>query len=104
MVLPNLVWILLDRGKWVSDTSLYALNATSLHHTLLHDTPAWWGEMLAISPKPPVLPWVGQFFVAVGRLIGNIDIGLLLVIFAAHYGGLWLLYKTLMNAAPARWH
>ncbi len=102
MVLPNLIWILLDRGKWISDTSLYALNATSLHHTMLHDTANWWSEMLAISPKPPILPWVGQFFVVVGRLIGNINIGLLLITFAAQYTGLWFLYKTLMNAFHRR--
>lgn len=100
MVFPNLVWILLDRGKWISDTSLYALDATRLHHTLLHDTSRWWSELLAVGPKPPILPWVGQFFVEVGRLIGNIDIGLLFVIFGAQYGALWLLRQALM----AQWH
>jgi hypothetical protein len=98
MVLPNLVWILLDRGRWVSDSSFYGLGATSLNHTLLQDTANWWSEMLAISPKPPILPWVGQFLVSFGRLIGSIDIGLLLLIFAAHLGGLLFLHGALMKA------
>ena len=102
MVSPNLVWILLDRGKWISDTSLYALHATRLHHVLLHDTANWWSEMLAVSPKPPILPWVGQFFVALGRLIGNIDIGLLLIIFAAQYAALCFLHRTLIAAVHQR--
>jgi hypothetical protein len=102
MILPNLIWILLDRGKWISDTSFYALNATSLHHTMLHDTANWWSEMLAITPKPPILPWVGQFFVVVGGFIGNINSGLLLTIFAAQYVGLWFLYKALLNAHNRR--
>ncbi len=102
MVSPNLIWILLDRGRWVSDTSLYGLEATRLHHALLHDTAKWWSEMLAISPKPPILPWVGQFFVAVGRFVGNIDIGLLLIIFAAQCAGLWFLYKALTKALNER--
>jgi 4-amino-4-deoxy-L-arabinose transferase-like glycosyltransferase len=102
MVSPNLVWILLDRGKWVSDTSLYALGATNLHFRLLHDRAAWWSEMLAISPKPPILPWVGQFFVEVGRILGNVDVGLLLVIFTAHVGGLWFLHRALMAAFGRR--
>jgi hypothetical protein len=102
MVLPNLVWILLDRGRWISDTSLYGLQATRLHHTLFHDTSNWWAAMLAVSPKPPILPWVGQIFVAVGRLIGNIDIALLLIIFAAQCAGLLFLYKALRTALHQR--
>jgi hypothetical protein len=102
MVSPNLVWILLDRGRWVSDTSLYGLNATRLHHTLVHDTANWWSHMFAIGAKPPFLPWLGQFFVAVGRFIGNIDAGLLLIIFAAQCGALWFLHKTLMTALRER--
>jgi hypothetical protein len=102
MVSPNLVWILLDRGRWVSDTSFYGLHATRLHHTLLHDTANWWREMLAVGPKPPILPWLGQFFVTLGRWIGNIDIGLLLLIFAAQYGALWFLLEALTTLLRKR--
>jgi hypothetical protein len=97
MGLPNLAWILLDQGRWVSDSSFYGLGATNLNHTLLQDTSNWWTEMLAISPKPPILPWVGQFLVSLGRLIGSIDIGLLLIIFLAHFGGLLFLHGALMK-------
>jgi hypothetical protein len=102
MVLPNLVWVLLGRSHWVSDSSLYALDATKLNHTLLFDASSWWSAMLAVSPKPPILPWIGQFFVTVGRLLGDIDVGLLLIILAAHYAGLWLLYEALLDGLHDR--
>ena len=97
MILPNLIWILLDRGMWVSDTSLYGLSAIKLNYALVHNTVDWWKEMLSVVPKPPILPWTGQFFVPLGRFIGNINSGLLLIIFLAQYGTLFLLYKALMK-------
>jgi 4-amino-4-deoxy-L-arabinose transferase-like glycosyltransferase len=102
MVLPNLVWILLDRGHWVSDTALYGLGATRLHHALVHDAGRWWTEMIAFGPKPPILPWIGQFFVTFGRLIGNVDIELLLVNFGAQYVGLLLIYRGLTRFLQSR--
>ncbi len=102
MILPNLVWVWTDNGIWVSDTSFSANSAIKLHHTLVHDTGNWWGEMLAIGPKPPFLPWLGQFFVPVGRVIGGIDRGLLLLTFIAQYVGLLFLYKTLRRYGSRR--
>ena len=102
MVLPNLVWILLDRGRWVSDTSLYALRATTLHHVLLHNAENWWSQLFATGAKPPILPWVGQFFVGIGHLIGDVDIGLLLVIFVTQFGALLLLHRALTAALGER--
>jgi hypothetical protein len=34
LVLPNLVWVLLNRGLWVSDAALYGLQALRLHHAM----------------------------------------------------------------------
>ena len=95
LVAPNLLWMCLDRGRWNTDTSSYALDALRLNHALGDTTVSWSGVMLYISsPKPPILPWVGQFFVPVGRLIGSVDVGLLLMIFIAQYVCLLFLYAA----------
>ena len=97
MILPNLIWILLDRGMWVSDTALYGLSAVNLHHVLIHDPANWWQEALSVGPKPPVLAWVGQFFVPIGKLVGNIDSGLLLVNFLSQGLALAFLFGALIE-------
>ena len=102
MILPNLIWILLDRGMWVSDTALYGLSAVKLHHVLIHDPANWLQGALSVGPKPPVLAWVGQFFVPIGKSIGNIDSGLLLVNFLSQGLALAFLFGALIEYCSDR--
>jgi hypothetical protein len=97
MILPNLAWILIDRSLWISDAALYGLWALKVQYALVHGDIGWWTEMLSISPKPPILPWLGQFFVPVGRALGSIDAGLLLVPFLAQVLTLFAAYRTHME-------
>jgi hypothetical protein len=97
MILPNLIWILLDRGMWVSDTALYGLSAVQLHHLWLDDPARWLEGALSVAPKPPVLAWVGHLFVPIGKWMGNIDSGLLLVNWLAQGLALAFLFLALVE-------
>ena len=103
LVLPSLLWILLDRRVWTSDEALYGLLALKLHRQLWYDATGWWGAMLSITDKPPMLPWVGQFFVPLGRIMGNIDSGLLVVTFIASFASVILFYEALRSLFTDRW-
>jgi hypothetical protein len=63
---------------WVSDTAQYGFTTWS-HHLLVHDPSRWIQAALSIGPKPPIVPWIGEFLVPIGELVGNIDVGLLLL-------------------------
>jgi hypothetical protein len=97
MTLPNLVWILLDRGMWVSDAALYGLSAVKLHQSVTHGLSGWFEEALSVAPKPPILAWMGQFLVPVGRLMGNVDGALLLINFLFQLLALLFLFGALME-------
>ena len=94
MLSPSLVWILRDRSVWDSDSAIFGVSSLLLHHTLTHRELSWSQAMLDVGPKPPLLPWLGQFVVPAGRLVGHVESGLLLVPFLALLGGLCLLYQA----------
>ena len=96
-VLPNLIWVLLDRSIWPSDTSLYGLHSMRLYLAWGHDALHWWEEMFSLIAKPPLLPWIGQFFVPLGKGLGNIDSGLLLINIICHYIALLLVFEVLVE-------
>lgn len=102
LILPNLVWILLNRGLLAPDACTYGEFALELNYAMLHGDGSWWGRMLTTNvTRPPLLIWIAQFFVPAGRLLGHIDAGLLLVPFIAQYLTLCLLYKA-MSAFGSR--
>jgi hypothetical protein len=102
MILPNLVWIHLDRGFWVADTAEYGYAALELHNLFTHDPGHWLEGALSIRPKPPILPWVGQFFVPIGERIGNIDAGLLLLTFLSQALALFFVFEALFEYSKSQ--
>ena len=103
MILPNLIWIFFDRRLWTTDTALYGFNALELHHLLAHDPSHWIERALSIGPKPPIVPWLGQFLVPIGLLAGNIDAGLLLLTFLSQAVALAFLFEALFEYSKSEW-
>jgi hypothetical protein len=96
MMLPNLIWVTLHRGLWPSDACGHGLKAAALHHALVGDEIGWWQAMSDIAyRRPPLLSWIAQFLVPVGKLIDNLDLGLLLVPLIAQFVILLLVQRTL---------
>src|SRR5687767_7703275 len=99
--LPSFVWIALDRRLWMWDQSFYAEVSADLYWTLTNDVAAWPKAMAtAVALKPPLLTWVGQFFVPIGLATGNIEFALLLVSVLSHAATLLVVYAAARRIAP----
>lgn len=95
LIIPNAIWIALDRSVWPWDMAWYAEVTTDLWYTLTKETLSWPRAMIsAFGGKAPGIAWFGQFFVLLGQLINSIEIGLLLSIFGLYVGSLVLIYKV----------
>ena len=80
LVVPSLVFIFVDQRVWPWDQAWYGEVAVDLWWTLLNRPGLWPSAMLnAFGTKPPVIAWIGQFFVPLGQALGSVEIGLLLL-------------------------
>jgi hypothetical protein len=93
LVLPNLIWIMLDKSLWWGDPGGYALASVGLYKNLMTNQRAWL-LYLFTGYKGPFILWAGQFFVGLGYLIGSINFALLLLPMLSSYIALVLLFKT----------
>lgn len=90
-ILPNLIWIFLDKAAWPWDQAWYGKHSVELFFTLVYSPSKWFSAMLSVlGRQAPGIAWIGQFFVPVGLLIGSVDTGLLLSIVLAHAAALLL--------------
>ena len=103
MTLPNLVWAILNRGAWPSDACPYGIAALRISYARGYGGATWWRAMLNTDVNhPPLLSWIGQLFVPIGRLLGEIDAGLLIVPFIAQYLALVLVFEALRGLFGSR--
>ena len=100
MALPGLLWIALDRHPFGGDQSQYATEAVNLFDTLVHSPSQWPSAMVhTMGFKPPGIAWIGQLFVPLGKLLGSIDAGLLLLPAVAQLLTLVLTYRSIRGLA-----
>ena len=92
-ILPSLVWAAFDRSLWKGDPAGYALHSVSVYSNLITNLSQWKGSIFNFY-KGPMIFWIGEFFVPLGKLIGSINFSLLLIPLIASYITLVLLFKT----------
>lgn len=93
-LMPSVYWTVQDRSVWPWDPAWYGEVSADLWFTLLNSPGHWWLAMMrAFGIKAPGIAWVGQWFVPIGRMLGSIELGLLLSIIAVQFGTLVLMYK-----------
>lgn len=74
LTLPFLIWILIDEGIRGGDHLLYRVLALRLYDNLIHDLHSHLTVCMQIMPpKAPLLWWLGQFFVPIGKLFGKVE-------------------------------
>jgi hypothetical protein len=80
VVLPSLIWCLADLSVWAWDQSSYgdaSLKAWAAHRS---GASAWLIEMMqALASAPPLIVWLGQFFVPLRHMTGQFESALLLL-------------------------
>jgi hypothetical protein len=95
LLLPSLVWVLLDRSVWPWDQAWYGQESVDLFYWLKHDRKVWLQMMHAVfGIKAPGIGWFGQFFVPLGKALGSIDLGLHFSVLIYQFLTLVLVYKT----------
>jgi len=93
LIIPNVVWAALDRSLWWGDRSGYALQSVSVYVNMITSFSSWKGSLFNYY-KAPMIFWVGEFFVPLGKLIGSINFSLLLIPLISSYITLVLLFKS----------
>jgi len=95
VILPSLIWIVLDKSVWTWDPALYGKNSVELFFDLIYAPTDWISHMLnVLRGAAPGVSWFGQFFVPLGYLLGSIDVGLLLSIWVTQAFTLILMYRS----------
>jgi hypothetical protein len=94
LLLPNLIWIALDKGLWIGDPVGYALSSINLYDKLTTDLTQWKGYAFHYY-KGPFVFWIGEFFVGIGLRIGSVNFALLFMSFVFTVIALILLFQSL---------
>ncbi len=101
----NLIFILLSHANdMMMDDGHYMLVAVQSFDALTRSVFHWFDQLFTtLSWKAPLLWWIGQFFVPLGKLLGSVRIGLLLVNILVFGACLILMYKTILRATDSKW-
>jgi hypothetical protein len=103
VMFPSFYWIVNDHHAWLWDQSWYGEVSVDLWFKLSHHLSQWFPAMAtAFGSKSPGIAWLGQLFVPIGRVIGSVDLGLLLSVVATQIGSIVLFYKAVKELAPGR--
>jgi tetratricopeptide (TPR) repeat protein len=102
-VLPNLIWVALDKTPWPWDQAYYGRYSVELFFTLIRRPSEWLPAMLNVFGRmAPGIAWIGQFFVPFGVLIGSIDAALLLSVTLVQAAGLLLMFAAIRELSDRR--
>lgn len=102
LLLPNFIWIALDKGIWTGDPVGYALNAVTLHDNLLTNLHDWIAKFFT-GYKAPLILWLGQLFVPFGYVMGSVNFALLLIPFVSGFATLFLLFRSFEMLFENKW-
>ena len=103
ILLPSLLWTILDRSVWPWDQAWYGEVSIELYDKLNHDRGEWSKAMTsAFGIKTPGISWLGQFFVPLGQLLGSIDLGLHLSVLLCQGVTLVLVFRIAQALFPER--
>lgn len=102
-MIPNLIWVLVDRSPFDGDSAVHATDALGLFDSLRQAPQEWLGRMLtAIAARGPGLAWVGQIFVPLGEALGSKDLGFHLLVVALNFTTFALLYLAVLRFSGGR--
>jgi hypothetical protein len=101
LLVPSLVWILLDTSAWGGDQSQYGFATLELFHTLTTVPHKWPALMLDVfTYKPDGLIWLGQVFLPLAFFTSSIDVALLFTTVALQAVTLILVYRSVRVFTP----
>jgi hypothetical protein len=97
LLLPAVVFILLDRAPFSGDDAVYGRATLTLFRTAVTSPMQWFSQAMSVLDfKANGLIWIGQFFVPAGQLIGSIDKGLLLSVWLTQLLAIAVLMRAVL--------
>lgn len=92
---PSLIWILSDRSIWGWDPAHYGYWTLRIWHARSGGLWSWLDAMLhSLGSMPPLLAWLGQFFVPLQHVTGDLESALLQMNLMMAAATLILVYVT----------
>lgn len=81
LMLPSFVWVVIDRRVWAWDPGFYGYWTLKLVHTLSAEGFGAWldANVRALVMMPPLLVWLGQIFVPLRHVFGDLDTSLMML-------------------------
>ena len=80
LTISNVAWAILDQHIWPWDQAMYGNATLELWETREIGAIAWlWTALHTLPATPPLIAWVGQFFVPLRRVCGEFRSALLLL-------------------------
>jgi len=92
LVLPNVIYALMDKGIWTGDPLGYSMYSIGLYKSLLTDQYLWLSRMFG-GYKAPLLLWAGQVSVALGHWTGMMRPALLAIPVTSFMLAIYLTYR-----------
>ncbi|MFH1403059.1 MAG: hypothetical protein ABIH11_02185 [Candidatus Altiarchaeota archaeon] len=93
-----LAYIIHNKSLFEWDPAMYGSYSVYLYDLLINQQDRWFNIMITMSTwRAPMIAWIGQFFVGIGRMIGSVDTGLLLSVFITNLIMLFMLYSILKH-------
>ena len=103
LVAPSAIWVLRDQSVWPWDQSVYGEWTLRTWQAKYAGPLGWLDAWLHVWPgRPPLIAWVGQFFVPFRHLTGGFESAMLLSNLAVAAGTLVLIYR-LARECSATW-
>jgi hypothetical protein len=103
LILPAAIWVFMDKSLWKYDPLQYGALSIELYSRLIRDPSRWLADLFTKFPiKAPMISWIGQFFVPLGSLSGNISVGLRLSTVGVQFMALLLTYKAFKKIFPRK--
>jgi hypothetical protein len=103
LLAPNIYWILQDQSAWPWDQAFHAFHTLLLSEAAGVGIGRWTAAMVAVGiPHAPLIAWLGQLFVPLRDITGEIEPALLHLNLLWNGITLWLIYHMVreLGAGP----
>jgi hypothetical protein len=99
LLLPSVVWVFRETSVWTWDQAFYGFWTLRLVDTLQTQGVTKWIELNlhALEMMPPLLVWLGQLFVPLRHLTGDVETAFMLLNLGAAAATLALIYRLTLS-------
>jgi hypothetical protein len=103
LLAPSAIWVLCDQSVWPWDQAVYGEWTLRTWQAKLSGPLGWLSAWVHVSAgRPPLIVWIGQFFVPFRHLTGSFESSMLLSNLAVAAGTLVFIYRLAQEYSATR--